>query len=107
MYLASVRLRGRKVGKRKEITRLGIRRANMTHTPNINCDMSKASKYIHSVCIVHNVPLAQDMYHIHYMCSELTHDMTNLRKCLCMGNPIICKNIIRTLKSIMITNNMI
>lgn len=40
------------------------------------------------------------------MCSELTHDMINLRKCLCMGSPIICTNIIRTLKLIMITKNM-
>ena len=37
LYLAMVRLRGRKEGKRKEMTRLGTSRANITHTPNINC----------------------------------------------------------------------
>ena len=38
MHLARVRLRGRKEEKKREMTRLGTSRANITHTPNISCD---------------------------------------------------------------------
>ena len=43
-----VRLRGRKDGKRKEMTRLGTSRANITHTPNINCTTTHTHTHTHT-----------------------------------------------------------
>ena len=41
-----VRLKGRKEGKRKEMTRLGTNRANITQTPNINCNRQTMHSFI-------------------------------------------------------------